>query len=227
MIVPTIHRNGSRDRLFPRKTRLHRNLALWVPMLVAIWMTPALAASPSEAPAGFRCPPPGAVIVTKVGITLALQDGPPLHCIAKVNGVETDTILHMIAGNDEHAGELRDEMGKIWPLVVGTSRTFYVGLPGEPIVNHVAVTARAAIDTPAGRFDTYVIEWSRSAANCGAILDEVHRYFYAPSLGAVVKYERDHGYGNDKLPDPEVRWEAIKVVLPKDQALTAMSRRTP
>jgi hypothetical protein len=89
------------------------------------------------------------------------------------------------------------------------------------------VTGGAAIDTPAGHFDTYVIEWSRSAANCGAILDEVHRYFYAPSLGAVVKYERDHRYGNDKLPDPAARWEAIRVVQPKDQALTAMSRRSP
>ena len=195
-------------------------------MLAAIWMTPALAASPAQAPA-FRCPPPGTVIVTTAGITLALRDGPPLHCIAKVNGVETDTILPMIAGDDEYARELRDEMAQIWPLVVGTSLTFYVGLPEEPIVNRVAVTGRAAIDTRAGHFDTYVIEWSRSAANCGAILDEVHRYFYAPSLGAVVKYERDHGYGNDKLPDPAARWEAIRVVLPKDQALTAMSRRTP
>jgi hypothetical protein len=94
---------------------------------------------------------------------------------------------------------------------------------GEPIVNRVAVTARAAIDTPAGHFDTYVVEWSRSAANCGAILDEVNRYFYAPSLGAVVKYERDYGYGDDKLPDPAAGWEAIRVVSPKDQALIAMS----
>jgi hypothetical protein len=226
MIVPAIHLNGSGARRLLRKTRLHRSLAPWLPMLAAIWMTPAFAASPSEAP-GFRCPPPGTVIVTKAGITVALRDGPPLHCIAKVNGVETDTILHMIAGDDEHAGELRDEMGEIWPLVVGTSRTFYVGLPDEPIVNRVAVTARTTIDTPAGHFDTYVIEWSRSAANCGAILDEVHRYFYAPSLGAVVKYERDHGYGNDKLPDPAARWEAIRVLPPKDQAMTAMSRRAP
>jgi hypothetical protein len=111
----------------------------------------------------------------------------------------------MIAGDDEHAGELRDEIGKIWPLIVGTSRTFYVGLTSEPIVNRVAVPARAAIDTPAGHFDTYVIEWSRFAADCGAISDEVNRYFYAPSLGAVVKYERDYGYGNDKLPDPTAR----------------------
>jgi len=226
MIAPTIHLNGCRARLFSRPAKLRRNIALWLPMLAAIWMTPAVAASPSQAP-GFRCPPPSTVIVTTAGITSALRDGPPLHCIAKANGVETDTILHMIAGGDEHAGELRDEMSKIWPLVVGTSRTFYIGLPGEPIVNHVAVSARAAIDTPAGHFDTYVIEWSRSAANCGAVVDEVHRYFYAPSLGAVVKYERDHGYGNDKLPDPAASWEAIRVVAPKVLALTAMSRRAP
>jgi hypothetical protein len=226
MIVPVIHLNGSGAWLFSRKSRLHRNLAVWLPMLAAIWMTPAFAASPSQAP-GFKCPPPGTVIVTKARITIALRDGPPLHCIARVNGIETDTILHMIAGDDEHAGELRDEMGKIWPLVVGTSRTFYVGLPSEPIVNRIAVTERAAIDTPAGHFDTYVIEWSRSAANCGAILDEIDRYFYAPSLGAVAKYERDYGYGNDKLPDPAARWEAIRVVLPKAQAMTAMSRRAP
>jgi hypothetical protein len=226
MIVQAIHLNGSSACLLSRKTSFYRNLALWLPMLAAIWVTPVFAASPSEAP-GFRCPPPGTVIVTKAGVTIALRDGPPLHCIAKVNGVKTDTILQMIAGDDEHTGELREEMGKIWPLVVGTSRTFYVGLTGEPVVNRVAVTMRAAIDTPAGHFDTYVIEWSRFAADCGAILDEVNRYFYAPSLGAVVKYERDYGYGNDKLPDPAAGWEAIRVVQPKDQALTTMSRRTP
>ncbi len=66
------------------------------------------------------------------------------------------------------------------------SRTFYLGLPSEPIVNHVAVTKKAAIETPVGHFDTYVIEWSRSAANCGAILDEVNRCFYVRSLGAVL-----------------------------------------
>ncbi len=226
MMVPANHLVGPSPWCFSRKPRLHPNLALWVTMLVAIWVTPAFAASPSQAP-GFRCPPPGTVIVTRAGITLALRDGPPLHCLAKVNGVETDTILHMIAADDEHAGELRDEMAKIWPLVVGVSRTFYVGLPGEPIVNHVAVTQRAAIDTPAGHFDTYVIEWSRSAANCGAILDEVNRYFYAPSLGAVVKYERDYGYGDDKLTDQAARWEAIRVMPPKDRPFIAMSRRAP
>jgi hypothetical protein len=205
--------------------RLQRMTSVWFPILAAIWMTPALAASSSEAPA-FRCPPPGTVIVTTTGITVALRDGPPMHCVATVNGVETDTILHMVARDDEHASELRDEISKIWPLVVGTSRTFYVGLPGEPIVNHIAVKARTAIDTPAGHFDTYVIEWSRFAANCGAILDEVDRYFYAPGLGAMVRHERDYGYGNDKLSDTSAQWEAIRVRA-MDQALTAMSRRRP
>jgi len=57
-------------------------------MLAAIWMTTAVASSPSEA-TEFRCPQPGTVIVTKARITVALRDGPPLHCIAKVDGVET------------------------------------------------------------------------------------------------------------------------------------------
>jgi hypothetical protein len=193
---------------------------------MATWMVPALAAS-SSGKGEFRCPPPGTAIVTTAGIMVAMRDGPPMHCIAEVNGVETDTILQMIAAKGEHVSALRDEMGKMWPLVVGTSRVFYVGPADNPIVNHVAVVATAAIETPAGRFDTYVIEWSQFDANCGAILDEVHRYFLAPSLGAVVRYERDYGYGGDKYSDRAARWEAIKIVPPRDEAVTAISRPMP
>jgi len=124
-----------------------------------------------------------------------LRDGAPMHCVSKVNGVETDTILHVISARDEHADQLRDEIGKIWPLTVGYSRAFYVGLPQDPIANHIAVTRKAGVDTPVGHFDTYVIEWSRFAVDCGAILDEVNRYYYAPTLAATVKYEHEYGYG--------------------------------
>src|SRR6185437_13979629 len=74
----------------------------------------------------FRCPIPGTIIVSKAGISIALRDGAPMHCVSKVNGVETDTILHVISARDEHADQLRDEIGKIWPLTVGYSRAFYV-----------------------------------------------------------------------------------------------------
>lgn len=186
----------------------------------------AAAAVPSEGP-GFRCPVPGTIIVTTAGISIALRDGAPMHCVSRTNGVETDTILHLIASSDEHASQLRDEIGKIWPLRVGYSQVFYIGLPQEPIVNHIAVTRKASVDVPAGHFDTYVIEWSQFAANCGAILDEVHRYYYAPGPATIVKYEHGYGYGNDKLPDKAADWDALKIMVPGDQAAPAMSRRQP
>lgn len=203
---------------------MHRTLA-WLPIAAAAWAMHAFSATP-ETPS-FRCPVPGTTIVTTKGITVAEQAGAPMHCVSVQNGVQTDTIAQIVEGNDQHATELADEIGKLWPLVVGDERVFYVGLPDEPLVNHVAVTRRAAIDTPAGHFDTYVIEWSRFGANCGAILDEVHRYYYAPSLGAVVRYERDYGYGGDKFPDPAARWEALAIRVPDDGAPVAMSQRDP
>lgn len=194
-------------------------------LLVGIAMGTA-AAAPSDVPE-FRCPTPGTIIVSKAGISIALRNGAPMHCVSKTNGVETDTILHMIPARDEHAEQLREEIGKIWPLKVGYSQVFYVGLPQEPIVNHLAVTRKVGVDTPAGHFDTYVIEWSQLAANCGAILDEINRYYYAPALAATVKYEHEYGYGGDKMSDKTADWEALKIVVPADLTPPAMSRRQP
>jgi hypothetical protein len=204
-------------------SRLQWTTAVGVASLALAWLSDAASAAPSET--AFRCPAPGTVIVTTVGRTIALRDGPGMRCFGKTNGAEVATIAHMIAADDEHADQLRREIGKIWPLAVGNTTEFYVGLPGAPIVNRVTVVSKTAIDIGAGHFDTYVIEWKHFAATCGIMIDDVFRYYYEPRIAAVIKFEQDSEYAGSRMADA-VAWEATEIAVPGQEVRPMLSART-
>ncbi|HEX4113890.1 MAG TPA: hypothetical protein VH020_15265 [Stellaceae bacterium] len=174
----------------------------------------------AEGSVAFRCPAPGTAIVTSIGEIVALRDGADFHCLARIDGKTVDRVGQMLDASDDDAAPLQRELGAIWPLAVGKSVNFAVGIPNSPIVHQVTVKAKVAIDIPAGHFDTYLIEWTRFGVTCGAMLDQAYRFYYEPHIGAVIKFEREPS----AIAEDARNWEAVEIAVPGEEVRPAMSR---
>ena len=93
-----------------------------------------------------------------------------------------------------------------WPLEVGKSVTFNFGADAP-----IAVTARVlrteTITVPAGSFYTYVIE--RRDHTMSDFSESVATFWYAPSVGTVVKFEERRAKGRSRPA-----FELAGIVLP-------------
>jgi hypothetical protein len=99
----------------------------------------------------------------------------------------------------------------LWPLEVGKSTTFNVE-------GARAITARVArtetIRVPAGNFFTYVIE--RRDRDLSAGSDNFATYWYAPSVGTVVKFTEQV----NRAGRPRPAYEVVSIVLPQPRSGT-------
>jgi hypothetical protein len=98
----------------------------------------------------------------------------------------------------------------LWPLEIGKSTSFQVVDAGGGVR---AVNARVLrteiIAVPAGRFFTYVIERQDRGISDGAT--NVARYWYAPSVGTMVKFDEPIRRSGRPMPP----WEMAAIVLPQ------------
>jgi hypothetical protein len=180
---------------------------------------PVCATYAGDDPTEFRCPKPGTTIRTTLKTSIALRNGPTFHCVALIDGHEIDTIALLFDGSPEKAAVSPSDLMKLWPLNVGKSTDFVTGLPLTPFVNRVEVVGRKSIDISAGHFDTYVIEWTVMSAMTGRSGLQFFRYYFAPRIAAVIKFEYEGYRSAGKIPN----WEATEISIPREAATSPMA----
>lgn len=98
----------------------------------------------------------------------------------------------------------------LWPLEIGKSASFNVVDAGGSVRTVNARVLRTEIVTvPAGRFFTYVIERQERAVQDPA--PNVAHYWYAPSVGTMVKFQEPIRRSGRPMP----AWELAAIVLPQ------------
>lgn len=99
----------------------------------------------------------------------------------------------------------------LWPLEIGKTTTFNVE-------GARAITARVVrtetIRVPAGNFFTYVIE--RRDRDLAQGPDNLATYWYAPSVGTVVKFQEQV----NRAGRPRPAYEVVSIVLPQPRTGT-------
>jgi hypothetical protein len=103
-----------------------------------------------------------------------------------------------------------DGAASLWPLEIGKSASFEVIDTGGGVR---AVNARVLrteiVAVPAGRFFTYVIE--RQERGISDPAPNVARFWYAPSIGTMVKFDEPIRRSGRPMPP----WELAAIVLPQ------------
>ena len=103
-------------------------------------------------------------------------------------------------------------IGSLWPLHVGKRLEFEEVNGEDRWHNVVQVLRREAITTPAGTFDTWVIELQeRALMPAQGGFERTRTYWYAPEAGLHVRLRSAQGGG------PPVRlfnWDAAQIVKP-------------
>jgi hypothetical protein len=101
----------------------------------------------------------------------------------------------------------------IWPLVVGKEISFARSRDDSKWQETIKVVRTEHLTVPAGTFDTYVVE-RHTLGMGGNDFDGTSMYWYAPSVGDIVKYDVTVKSGT---PTPgNTPWEATRIVGPGD-----------
>jgi clan AA aspartic protease (TIGR02281 family) len=191
-----------------------------------------LLASLSQADEAFHCPDPGTVMTFSDGgsLTFTTQEG--LTCQARTN---KGSLVSQFLGLAVPGSDLEKNHGeRLFPWRVGNQIDFMTSgttanATGDLVTtvkdvyfdNTIKVVGQEKLTTPAGSFDTFVVEWHRQVKGrwSGTWLTTV---WFAPELGYVIKskHETRQGYG------PETSYEIASIALPKGSTAPA-ARATP
>ncbi|WP_431854261.1 hypothetical protein [Azospirillum sp.] len=165
------------------------------------------------APAAFRCPPMGTVVEYEAGRTITyLAQEQPDACLI-TNGARTQSMIYNLVPADRRAADaLRSVLSKLWPLQVGKAVTserdpFLTGNDDidakfvTGVDETITVLRSERLITPAGTFDTYVIE--RAYTSLYGNSAGRYYYWYEPQNGLLLKglYERDSGVNKVRAPN--------------------------
>jgi hypothetical protein len=175
--------------------------------------TPAMTSAPSAASvrttqaeaAPFKPAPLGTYVETTAGnFTMIGQRGYELTF--DKNGRREESYAMLTDGFG--AGQIYppDTAASFWPLQVGKSVTFNYGA-NSPISVTARVLRTETINVPAGTFYTYVIE--RRDHSISDFSENVATYWYAPSVGTVVKFVEARKIGKSRPA-----YEVTGLVLP-------------
>lgn len=141
---------------------------------------------------------------------MTLRRGPTVHCVVSMNGQQVDTLAQMHPTDAEAFRIGEKKLPALWPLTVGKSIEFVSGEPLRPRIHRIAVIGAQSLALPAGRFDTFVVEWTVMDALAGPWGVRSYRYYYDRKSAAVVKFEFQ-GFHGGLHP---VEWEALSIVSP-------------
>lgn len=157
-------------------------------------------------PAPFSPAPAGTVLETTADRRLVKTiDG--YEVVYDVNGQPVSA--HAMFADGLEAGKYnRREAESIWPLQVGKSETFNIDGGGGVRAIHTRVLRNEIVHVPAGSFYTYVVE--RRDRSLTDNSENVSTYWYAPSIGSVVKFEERLG----RAGKPRPAYELVSARLP-------------
>ena len=135
--------------------------------------------APGEA--RFRCPRVGTTIQYSNGSMLKFASESGFRCAYRDQNYR-DAEKFAAFGDD--AKLLDAGLDKLWPLTIGKQQTVSVSMSGAYLTNRFTVLRSETVTTPAGSFDTLVVEQEESGVgNQGA----KRLFWYAPELGLIVK----------------------------------------
>jgi hypothetical protein len=136
------------------------------------------------------------VIITETGYDIIMD----------VNGRRQTSIALLTDGLGSDQVYPPGTPAQFWPLQVGKEVTFNYGA-GSPLHVTARVLRTETITVPAGTFFTYVVE--RRSHPSADFSESVSTFWYAPSVGAVVKQ-----VNNSSATGSRGSFEATSIVLP-------------
>jgi len=145
---------------------------------------PAIEVASAATTAGassFHCPRPGTVIEYSNGTKLKFGGENSFRCAYLDQNFRE---AEKFAGFADDAKFLDAGLDKLWPLATGKEQMVSVSMSGAFLTDRFTVLRSETVATPAGTFDTFVVEQEES----GAGSQRAKRLFwYAPELGLIVK----------------------------------------
>jgi hypothetical protein len=176
----------------------------------------------------FNCPPPGLTLKISDGARLRYEGRDGLWCMRSLNGKPFASDLgHVAFYNRARAGgeeynKWPIAVAELWPITPGKSVSFiYQGvesgggagatLNSQAYAHDVTVESPRQITVPAGTFTVYpIVDVLHGMA--GNYHRSSRTYYYAPQLGANVKFEYRLLAGSQA--DQPKSWEVVAVIPP-------------
>ncbi|HKX07235.1 MAG TPA: hypothetical protein VJN67_03545 [Stellaceae bacterium] len=129
----------------------------------------------------FRCPRAGTVVQYNNGTTMKFAGENGFRC----NYVDQNLKdAAKFGGFADDAKFVDAGLTLLWPLSVGKQQTVSVSVSGAYLTHNFSVLRTERVDTPAGSFDTFVVEEEETGT--GAQWAK-RSYWYAPEPGLIVK----------------------------------------
>jgi hypothetical protein len=188
-----------------------------------------LQASSSGADEAFHCPEPGTVMTFSEGSSLTFTGQEGLMCRARTN---KGGLVSQFLGLTAPASDLEKNHGeRLFPWRVGNQVDFMTSGITENVTsdtanvakdvyydNSVKVVGQEKLVTPAGAFDTVVIEWHRQVRGkwLGAWATTV---WFAPELGYWIKFKFETRQGSG----PETSFEVASIARAQGKRLALRS----
>lgn len=158
-------------------------------------------------PAPFAPAPAGTVIETTADKRV-VKSVNGYDVVYEINGKPHTTHAFLTDGLEGLRFSERN-VESLWPLTVGKSEDFTAdGGPGGARHINYRVVRTEIIHVPAGSFYTYVIERRDRVVNDTG--ENLATFWYAPSIGSVVKFEERMG----RAGQPRPAYELVTVRLP-------------
>jgi len=203
-----------------------------VKLILGTALALVLQASSSRADEAFHCPEPGTVMTFSEGSSLTFTGQEGLMCRARTN---KGGLVSQFLGLTAPASDLGKNHGeRLFPWRVGNQVDFMTSSPTANAAgvlvdtikdayydNTVKVIGQEKLVTPAGAFDTVVIEWHRQVRGkwLGAWATTV---WFAPELGYWIKFKFETRQGSG----PDTSFEVASIAVPKGSA-SPSARATP
>lgn len=138
----------------------------------------------------FTCPAPGTIVRFDTGAILTFGAADGFRCAYSDNYGRRG---EKVAGFADDPRFLDMGLAKLWPLQVGGEQKFTAVFPFASSTGRVTaqerytVVRRETLRTPAGTFNTVLVEWEESSATDGGYYTGHRLFWYVPELGIAVQ----------------------------------------
>lgn len=174
-------------------------------------------------PAPWAPAPIGSVIETTIG-PMTVKSSSGYTVVYEVGGklepfyaMVLDATARGVKSGDTAGWSGKAEAERLWPLEAGKSVSYSVDTPRGTRHDTIKVLRTEMINVPAGTFFTYVIERTERAPLVTA--ENSSTMWYAPAVGAIVKYEDKIGTATR---EPHKPYEVTQIRMPQPIAGTTV-----
>jgi len=166
---------------------------------------------PTSSGASFAAAPPGTIVYTNDGgyFAVVAVDDMLVTMVNAAGAIEHRFGLFLTTSIERDLDARAAE--RIWPIAVGKETALVLSRDSQSWRITLKVLRTENVTLAAGTLQTYVVE--RHDLGMGSNYYEgIRTYWYAPSIGAIVKFDYTHKAGT--RPQDLAPWEAIRIVRP-------------